>query len=335
MRCYLNKLHRAITFHLRYATYIMETPLNNDQKIRLFLAIAGTILLWSSTFPAIKFALESYSPTSVACLRFFISAIVLGIIAIRKKVKRPDLKDCPYFFMLAFSGVFAYQLLLNYGEKLTNAGTAGFVIGTTPIFTILISHFVFHEKMSIAKIAGVVACFFGVYCIALSKGTHWVINHGLLYLCCGAFCWSIYFIVQKILLKKYAPLQVVCFVLWIASILFLGVSHPSKILQTLIYGRIGPSLSIVYLGLFPTVIAYGLWAYVLSHMQASKAALYTYFIPFISAFFSHFLLGETYNDYFFLGGLFILSGLLITNRNIMVYFVRIVQPSRQKETSKP
>lgn len=72
------------------------------------------------------------------------------------------------------------------------------------------------------------------------------------------------------------------------------------------------TLWVVYLGIFPTAIAFTTWAYVLQRSTAGQTSATTYVVPAIAILMSWAILGEVPTPLMFLGGALCLLGVLIT-----------------------
>jgi drug/metabolite transporter (DMT)-like permease len=93
---------------------------------------------------------------------------------------------------------------------------------------------------------------------------------GALLVLLAAGVWSLYFVGQKRLLVKYNALDLMIWVIW-AGTLVLLYSAPAAV-SALRSASFEATISVVYLGTFPTIVAYVAWAYVLSLMPVSVAA---------------------------------------------------------------
>jgi drug/metabolite transporter (DMT)-like permease len=71
---------------------------------------------------------------------------------------------------------------------------------------------------------------------------------------------------------------------------------------------------VVWLGVFPSAIAFVTWAYALSHSDAGKFALSTFLVPFITTLIAWLLLSEVPPVLAFVGGVLCIVGVLITRR---------------------
>lgn len=274
------------------------------------ISLVTAVLLWGSAFPVIKIALVDYSPIDLGALRFISSSLFLVLFACIRGIQRPALKDLPLFFGIAAIGIVGYQLLLNVGELYTSAGASGFIVSVSPIFTLLLCALFFKEKLTSAKMLGAVIALMGVWFISTGSGNNPDIYRGITVLLIASIAWSLFFILQKLALKRYDSLTTTCYAVWIATLLFLIINTPQTTLTSVIQHHHTSLYAAIYLGVFCTSIAYWLWAYTLTHIQVSKAAIGTYAIPFISMILSHVMLQEQYSIHFVFGSLLMVFGIL-------------------------
>ncbi|MFZ7824047.1 MULTISPECIES: DMT family transporter [Priestia] len=269
------------------------------------------ISLWASAFPVIQIGLESFSPQHLAVVRLSIASVVLLVIAIATRMRLPDIKDIPLLLALGFLGFTVYHTALNIGEKTVSAGIASLLISTTPIFSAFLAIFFFHETFGKRKWIGSAVSFAGVALLTFSKENFVHSANGILLILLAALAESIYIVCQKDLLKKYGFLSFVTYSIWGATISmliflpglgtdFLNISFRSAI-------------SVIYLGLFPTVIPYIILAYLTSRVGSAEAAISLYLTPALSFFLAWLLLKDIPSVAAIVGSIITLCGVLLTH----------------------
>ncbi|MFS8603326.1 DMT family transporter [Priestia megaterium] len=269
------------------------------------------ISLWASAFPVIQIGLESFSPQHLAFVRLSIASVVLLVIAIATRMRLPDIKDIPLLLALGFLGFTVYHTALNIGEKTVSAGIASLLISTTPIFSAFLAIFFFHETFGKRKWIGSAVSFAGVALLTFSKENFVHSANGILLILLAALAESIYIVCQKDLLKKYGFLSFVTYSIWGATISmliflpglgtdFLNISFRSAI-------------SVIYLGLFPTVIPYIVLAYLTSRVGSAEAAISLYLTPALSFFLAWLLLKDIPSVAAIVGSIITLCGVLLTH----------------------
>lgn len=271
-----------------------------------------TIILWGSAFPGIRAALTAYSPEHVSLLRLLIGSLALIIVAVIQGIRLPKLKDVPIILLLGFLGFSVYQTALNYGEQTISAGVASLLVSTTPIFTAMLALIFFREKFGFFGWVGSLIGFCGVAFISLG-GTFesFSLNNGIILVLIASLSESIYFVFQNTLLKKYGFVTFTMYTIWSGTI-FMLIFSPGLV-EAVIHAPIDITLTVVYLGIFPTVIPYFTLAYITSRTGASEATSSLYLTPVFAFLIAWFWLEEVPNSYAIIGGLITLLGVFISH----------------------
>ena len=275
------------------------------------IALAITLFLWASAFAGIRAGLQDFSPVHVAVFRFIVASVMLAALAMIKGIQRPEREDVPRLILVGVIGIAVYNVVLNYGELTVKAGAASFIVNVGPIFTALLSVALLRERVQPLAWLGMLVSFAGVGLIALGESGGIEVNLGALLVLCAAFCQSLYFVLQKPLLRKYNVFTIVCYSLWIGTIPLL-VFIPG-LFEAIVAAPVSSTLAVVYLGVFPAAIGYACWSYVLSKMTASRAATYLYLVPAISIAIAYVWLNELSSWVSLVGGSLALGGVLIVN----------------------
>ena len=207
---------------------------------------------------------------------------------------------------LAAIGVAAYHIAVNSGESRVSASATAFIANVAPLFTIAIGGIALGERIAARGWLGVGLSLLGVCLIAYSEGGTVEVQIGSLILLFAAFCWSLFFILQKPLLRSYAPIEVTCYSVWIGT-LILCFFLPG-VFGAMESASWAATLAVIYLGVFPTVVAYWSWSYVLARVPASRAAIYTYLVPVLSALMASVWIGERPTLVFGIGAALALLG---------------------------
>ncbi len=275
------------------------------------LAIGTTVILWASAFAGIRAGLHDYSPEHLAAFRFLIASAVLALAALFQPMRRPDWADLPRFFAVGFMGIPAYNIALNMGEVTVSAGAASFIINTAPIFTALFAMRFLNERIYLMGWVGMLLSFIGVGLIAFGGELGLEFTPGALLILLAALCQSLYFVLQKPLLKKYTSFQVVSIAMWLGTaclLIFLpGLS------TTIQQADSAATLAVIYLGIFPAALAFFTWSYALSSITASGATTFLYLVPVVSIIIAYIWLGEVLNWLTLIGGGFALIGVILVN----------------------
>jgi drug/metabolite transporter (DMT)-like permease len=285
----------------------MKTQLDN----RALVAIAVTLLCWASAFAGIRASLATYTPGELALLRFLVASAVLSVYAVFTRMRLPKKRDLGAISLMGFLGITAYHLLLNYGELTVTAGAASLLVNTAPIFTALLAIAFLGERLSLNRWVGIAISFTGVVLITGGETKGLTVDWGASLILLSAVCISGYMILQKSFLRKYSALQLTTYIIW-AGTIFLLPFLPSLI-KTLPTAPISATIAVIYLGVFPSAIAYATWAYVLAQIPASRAATMLYLVPVLAILVAWVWLSEVPTVFSLIGGGIVLSGVVLVN----------------------
>jgi drug/metabolite transporter (DMT)-like permease len=278
---------------------------------RVVLAVAATIFFWSSSFPAIRIGLEGYGPVELTAFRYFAASALLAPISLLRRLPLPRSTDIPSMFLLGVLGIAVYHLLLSFGQQTISAGAAGVLSNTSPIFTAILAAVFLGERLHAVGWIGITVAFLGACLIAAGSEERFHLDTGAILVLMAAVTWSLYFTGQKKLLERYNAFDLITFVIWMGTIPLLFFS-PS-VLLALQSASAKSTISVVYLGTFPTIVAYAAWAYVLSRMPASVAASALYGVPILAMMLSWLVLGEVPTTTMIIGAVLATSGVIIVN----------------------
>ncbi len=289
------------------------------ENIPLMLALFAINVFWGGSFVANAIALRSLGPIEIASLRFFLAAPLLLIITYAwkgKDILRIDRKDAITFIIMAMTGVTLQYILQVSAQDYTTATNASLLINTSVFFIIFLGAAFLKERLTPFRIIGSLVGFAGV-ALLVSKGTLSFTFGGSatgdLLILASAFLWAIYSIYSKSLALKYSPLAILNYVFIIGAIGLLPFYclTPHK---SLISIPIDAALSILFLSIFCSIIAYLVYSMALERMDASRVALFIYFVPLSTIILAWLILGEPMTMASIGGGLMILMGMYLAEK---------------------
>ncbi len=278
------------------------------------LAVAVTLFFWASAFVAIRHLGPDVSPGALSLGRLLVGSICLGALLATRRPAWPTRSDWPRLVAIGLLWYALYNVALNAAETRIDAGTASILIQVAPILMTVLAVLFLHERPSVYAGPGLAIAFAGVVVIALATSGggvdgDWV---GVALALLAALAYSISMIVQKPVMSRLPAIQVTwvaCTVGAVACLPFAG--------QLVDAAATAPTASlwwIVYLGVFPTAIAFTTWAYALTHMNASSLGVTTYLVPPITVLLGWLFLGEVPPALAFAGGALCLAGVALTRK---------------------
>jgi drug/metabolite transporter (DMT)-like permease len=276
-------------------------------------AVVITVVLWASAFVGIRAVGPSFSPGSLTLGRLAIAAVVLGLVVLPKLRNLP--KGREWWPILAYGVMWfgGYNVALNAAEHMLDAGTAALLINVNPILVAVMAGVILKEGFPRWLIIGSLIAFAGVAVIALGSGQRSTADVvGVLLCLLAAVLAAVSVIVQKPVLRKFPAAQATWFGIMIGAICCLPFS--GQLLGELQRAPLPATLGLIYLGIFPTAIAFTTWAYALSLIDAGRLAATTYLVPGTTILISWLVLGEVPTVWGLVGGAICLVGVGLTRR---------------------
>ncbi len=285
-----------------------------------YVIIILPIIFWAFAFPFIKIGLEELSPVNLTIVRLFLTCgvFLLFLLVFPRKFSRIQRKDIIPLFLLGFFGLVVYHLGLNYGEQFISPSVASLIIATIPVFTVIFATLLLKEKLTKNIAFGVPLSLSGVVIISLTgtAGNPFEVTYlsAAFAVLVSAFVGAGYTIAGKKLLQRYSALSLTVYAFLFGSLGLFPFLSSSLITETMSLSLRGWG-AVLFLALLPTVIGYILWYVALEVRTASEISVFLYFIPVLSTIFSYFLFTETVTWLFIVGGILVISGLIIVNRH--------------------
>lgn len=272
-----------------------------------------TVVLWASAFVGIRAVADDLSPGPFALGRLLVGAAALGIIvAIRRPALPRTRRDLG---LIAASGVVwfgGYFVALNAGEGLVDAGTAAMLVNVGPILIAIFAGIFLGEGFPPRLVIGSLIAFGGALVIGVATGTQAGAEAaplGVLLCLLAAVAYAFGVTVQKPAVARVPALTVT----WLACTIGAVVTLP---FAPMLAAEIGSAPSdamawIVYLGIFPTAIAFTTWAFALNRTSAGRLGSTTYLVPPVAIGLAWLMLDEVPPTLALLGGALCIVGVIV------------------------
>lgn len=259
-------------------------------------ALVVAVLLWASSFIALKIAFRHYDPMVVIFGRMAIATLCFGFLFRRfgrVRVRKADLKfilfmclcePCLYF-------IFEAKALEN-----TTASQAGLITAILPLLVAVAAGVFLKEKVSRRTIAGFIvavagACWLSLEADASASAPNPALGNFFEFI--AMLCATGYMVTMKHLSERLSPLLITGMQAAVGSLFYLPLLFlPGTELPTTFEPL--SAFAIVYLGVFITLGAYGLYNFGASRIPASQASAFVNLIPVFSIFLGWLVLGETF-----------------------------------------
>ena len=250
-------------------------------------------LIWASAFFNIKIATESFSPIAIAFLRVFFGSIPVLMLCFYKQITIEAFSTDWYWFMLrGLINLVIPFFLIAYGVKSVQSNLAAILMSTTPLSSTILGHFYTkNEKFNFVKTIGILIGFAGI--IYLFSDNILINENNFLsaiLILLGSTCYVIGGVLTLKISKKRNENVTSSILIWATLILLpltFIIELPSQIIPSF-----NSSVSVIYLGIVPTGIAWLLRFRILKKNGLIFQSQVSYLIPIFGIFLSYVFLKE-------------------------------------------
>ncbi|WP_313065730.1 EamA family transporter [Achromobacter animicus] len=291
----------------------MSTPTHLSRK-DYFCALA-VVVIWGLNFVVMKVGMRGLSPMMLGALRFALAAFPLILF-----VRMPRL---PWHWVAAYGlvqGLGQFGLLFTALKFGMPAGMASLVIQTQAFFTLLLAAPVLHERARRHHWIGLGVAAMGLAVIAGARGDGpgQMTMLGFVLTLGAAFMWAVSNMIVRLASRKAPGYDPFAFIAWSSAAPVL----PFLALAVLIDGwepvvgmitgmGWGEALSVLYLAVLATLVAYTLWTQLLSRHPAAKVAPFSLLVPVVGLWAASMAFGERLQPLQWVGPGCVLAGLVI------------------------
>lgn len=297
-----------------------------DGKIKhksQFAAIAGLMLamiFWSSSFMALKTAFRYYDPFFVIFARMAVASagfvlFISHIISV--KIRKGDLK---FLLLMALCEPCLYFVFESFSLKYTSASQSAMITSMLPIMVAFSAWLFIGEKITFRSIVGFVTAVAGVVWLssagkATAESPNPALGNFLEFM--AMVCATGYTVTLKYLTDRYSSIFLTAFQSFTGAVFF-GVflffrpdSIPTEIHMT-------ATLTVLYLGIAVSMLAYGLYNYGVSVIPANRASAFTNLIPVLGMIMGWVFLGERFTTGQYFASVLVFAGVFISQGRVRI-----------------
>ncbi|HEY4612463.1 MAG TPA: DMT family transporter [Bacteroidota bacterium] len=262
-----------------------------------------------------KAVLHDVDAATLTFLRSLLSTLGLGFFLLAKRgnlsIERRDWKRLAF---LGFLGIPVNQYFYLYGVNLSTAANGALLYATTPVFVLLLSHFILNERVTPKKTVGILFAFVGVAIVVFERGIDFSSEYtfGNFMILIAVVAWAFFTIYGKPMILKYGAMQttsvamIAGMVFFLPVGLFVAAQFPFRTLATAHWA------GILYLGIGTSIFGYMLWYYALGRIEAAKLAVFANGQPIVATLLALAFLDYTLTGTFILGGIVTITGVILT-----------------------
>jgi len=280
-----------------------------------FLSVLGALIIWSSSFVAIKVAYQTFPPITLGAARFVVATLILGVLTLLPGNRiRLEKKDILTVVLSGLMGITLYAVLQNIAVQWTSASSATLIIASYPIITLILETIIYKTKLNAFKTIGILIAIVGVVILAYVKAESRQENEllGIVLLVVAGIAWAFYNFLTKKVVNRYPPITLLFYQTLFGTIFMAPLALFER-------GQwAAPTVMtfsmMLFLGVFCSVIAFFLYNLGLKKLPASSVISMLNLVPIFGVFFSYILLGESVSLRKFVGGAIIILGVMLSIR---------------------
>jgi drug/metabolite transporter (DMT)-like permease len=290
----------------------LDSTVRTAERLALGAALV-TVTLWASAFIGIRSAGEELSPGALSLGRLLIGSVLLGAFVVRRGEVLPSRSDLVRIGVCGLLWFGIYNVALNAAEQRVDAGTAAMLVNVGPVFIAVLAGVLLREGFPRGILAGCAVALAGVGLIGFATSSGGLsAGWGAVLCVVAALAYAGGVVAQKPVLARVSALQLT----WLACTAGAVACLPFAPLLVQELGEAGTSSIAwtVYLGTFPTAVAFTTWAYALARTSAGRMGSTTYLVPPLAIVMGWAMLGETPPIVAVLGGALCLGGVVLARR---------------------
>jgi drug/metabolite transporter (DMT)-like permease len=274
------------------------------------------ILVWGSTWLAIKVNIRYFPPLGAAGLRFVLAAALIAATAGRRRLPREGRPGSGFWLVLALTMIAIPYACVYWGEQFIPSGLTAVLFATYPLFVAVLAHAgVRGERLTLALLGGLACGFGGV--VILFAGDLGAAGPGALLggtmVLLSALSSAFSTIVVKQRLAHLDPLLINLRPMLIGGLILLAASFGLETQRPWIWSSHG-LLSLLYLAVFGSALAFGTYYWLLRTIPVARLAFVVYVTPLVALGLGSWLEGEPFTPQMALGTALIIGGVALARR---------------------
>ena len=271
--------------------------------------------IWASAFFNIKIATYSYGPLTIAFLRIFFGAIPVILLCYLKKIKIEAFsKDWYWFAAIGVINLVIPFFLIAYGVQKVQSNLAAILMASTPLTATALAHFFTkNEKINLIKSIGILIGFSGIIFLF---SDNILINENNTFSAFLILFGSCFYVIGGLLTLKISNKKnenVTASILIWGTLILLPITFFLEEPWNL-SPRLDSTLSLIYLGVFSTGIAWLLRFYILKHNGLVFQAQVAYLIPIFGVILGFLILNEAITSKVIISLVAVIIGIYIVKK---------------------
>lgn len=276
-----------------------------------------TVIIWGTTFVATKVLLQhGLGPIDIMFYRFLLAYFCLLVIS-HKRLWADNWKDEGMLMLAGLTGGTLYFIAENTAIGISQASNVALLVCTTPIFTALLTHFIYKEPLRKNMMIGSFIALIGVGLVVFSGSVILKINPlGDFLSIMASLMWAVYCLILKPLGNRYPTVFITrkVFLYSILSLLVYFLFDPlcmqaDVLLQPVVM------YNLLFLGIVASMLCFIAWNTAVKALGPSHTANYIYIQPMSTLVLSSIILSEIITLTSLIGAVCIIGGIYLAEKS--------------------
>ena len=286
----------------------------------IYARLALVPVIWGGTFVAGRLLALELPPSVGALLRFVVAsaALLVAAVALEGRLPLPTRRQRVATLVLGATGILAYNLFFLGALARLPASRSSLIVALNPVLTIAAASLLLGERLGARRWLGVGVALAGVW-IVVTRGElagllGGAIGAGELMMFGAIVAWAAYTLVGRSVLEGLTPIAATTWATLFGTAMLAVVAAPQ--LPRVDWGAVSlaASLSVLYLGLLGTAVAF-VWYYrAVQVLGPSRTVIFNNLVPVFGAAFGVLLLGEPLSVSMVVGGAVAVAGVMLVSR---------------------
>jgi drug/metabolite transporter (DMT)-like permease len=280
-----------------------------------------TTLFWSGNFIVGKAAsIYEIPPFSLNFYRWLFAWLILLPFTFKEIIINKDyiLNNKYFFIILGITSITIFNSIVYYSLNFTQVISGVLMISTIPVMIIFFSSLFNIEKTNIFQIIGVALSLIGVIFIITKADLGLLMNldfnKGDLTMVVAMFSWATYSTLLKKKTYQLTQISLLQVIITFGLIFLIPIYFIEMNMGYLIKLEKPFYLTLTYVVIFPGLASFFFWIKGIAIIGANRAGVFLHLMPIFGAVMAIIIFDEKFMFYHFLGAVFIVIGIILSNK---------------------
>ena len=287
----------------------------------MVLLLGAMLLIWSANYIVGKVALREIPALELGCLRTVLSGLFICPIYLAARgrwelgMRRVSMRDAPRLLAVGVLGLVGNQVVFVIGLSRTSVAHGAVISALGPMFVLLGAVTVGLERLTARKVAGMALAAGGVILLQFGHARRGAPSlGGDLLMVVATMMFAGFTVFGKGMAAEFGAITINTFAFVGGGLLLLPLTIWGFARHELASVSLAVWAGVLYMSLFPSIVAYLIYSYALRYLPASRVASTSYLQPFTATLLAMVFLHEQPGAGFAGGAVLVLAGVWVAER---------------------